>query len=93
MKVNLFTLDNSAHDNLMSFFMSVKKIKFVFKNILLLNSFKNENNLILVPHEIKNINLKTSIKNFKLSNLLNSCYLIPNKFNKETTFKDVQSIN
>ena len=93
MKVNLFTLDNSAHDNFTSFFMSIKKIKFVFKNILLLNSFKNENNLILVPHEIKSTNLKTSIKNFKLLNLLNSCYLIPNKFKKGTTFSDVPSIN
>ena len=93
MKANLFTLDNSSHDDLMSFFISIKKIKFVFKNILLLNNFKNENNLILAPPRINIKKLITSINQFKDFNLSSSCYLIPNIFKEEKKCCDVPSIN
>ena len=93
MKINLFTLDNSAQDNLISFFTSIKKIEFLFKNILLLNNFKNHNNLILVPSKIKKKYLIASIKNIKLFHLSNFCYLVPIIFKKEIGFNDVFSIN
>ena len=93
MKVNLFTFDNSSHDDLISFFMSIKKIEFVFKNILLLNNFKNENNLILVSPRINFKKLITLINQFKGFNLSSSCYLIPNIFKEEKKCCDVPSIN
>ena len=66
MKINLFAIDNFAKNNLATLFSSIKKIEFVFRNISLLNNFKSEDNLILVPPKIKKKSLKESIKTIKL---------------------------
>ena len=93
MKINLFTLDNFSHVDLVCFLMSIEKIEFVFRNISFLNNFKNEDNLILVPPKIKKKSLKESIKTIKLLNFLNTCYLIPIIFEKEIRGNHALSIN
>ena len=92
MEINLFTSDQAASKDLISFFMSIKKIKFVFKDILLLNNFKNANNLIVISRKIKSASLIILIKKYKSFNLSNSCFFIPNIFLKERECKKISSI-
>ena len=93
MKINLFTLDNFSLDNLSIFFISIKKIKFVFKDILLLESLKNENNLILAPPKIKKNYLKKSLKKLEFFKLSNSCFLIPSIIKKEIKYSNLLLID
>ena len=79
MKINLFILDNPAYE-LVPFLLSLKKIEFVFNDILLLQKLKNENNFILISSKIKKAHLITSVKKFKFFNLSSSCYFIPTKW-------------
>ena len=92
MKINLFVIDNSVQNNLVGFFMSIKKIELVFQNISLLNNFKNDNNLILFPPETKKNHFIKSIKKFQLCKLTSLCYLVPVFFLKEMKNNNIKSI-
>ena len=92
MKINLFIPDQVVSEDTISFFMSIKKVKFVFNDILLLNNFKNENNLILISRKIKRANLIILINKCRSFNLSNSCFFILNIFLKERECKKVSSI-
>ena len=92
MKINLFIIDNSTQNSLVTFFTSIKKIKLVFQNISFLKNCKNDNNLILVPPETKKNYLIKSINKFKLFKLTNTCYLIPTVFLAETKSNKIKSI-
>ena len=92
MKINLFIPDQVVSEDTISFFMSIKKVKFVFNDILLLNDFINENNLILISRKIKRANLIILINKYKSLNLSNSFFFIPNIFLKERECKKVSSI-
>ena len=92
MKINLFIPDQVVSEDTISFFMSIKKVKFVFNDILLLNNFKNENNLILISRKIKRANIIILINKCRSFNLSNSCFFILNIFLKERECKKVSSI-
>ena len=92
MKINLFIIDNSVQNYLITFFTSIKKIKLVFQNISLLKNCKNENNLILIPPETKKNYILKSINKFQLFKLKNICYLVPIAYSSDVKSSKIQSI-
>ena len=82
MEIKLFISDDTKDSHIINFCIKLNKFSFIFERINNIKLFYNENKLFIFKENLlSNEFLKNIKKNIKyFSN--DSCFLIPNKFNK-----------